>query len=57
MLSIPFSCFIFLHSIYQYNAPYILLIYFVDLPQPQCKLSEARDFSFVHYCVPGSQKK
>lgn len=35
----------FLHSTYHYNRPYILLIYFADLSQPQCKPSEARFFS------------
>lgn len=56
MLSIPFPWFIFLHSTCHYNIPYILFIYSVDLPHPQCKLQEARDFPFVHYRIPGTQK-
>ena len=56
MLSVPLACFIFLHSPYQDNIPCILLIYFVVLPQPQCKLHEARDFAFVHFHIPGMQK-
>lgn len=54
----PLFMFCFFHSTYHYNVPYILLIYLVSLSQPQCKLSEARGFSFVHCCcVPGSQKE
>lgn len=56
MLSILFPCFIFLRSTDHDNIPYILLIAFVDLPQPQRKLSEAKDCSFVRYCVPAARK-
>lgn len=56
MLSIPFPCFNFLHTTYRYNIVCISHIYLAHLPQPQCKLCEVRDFSFVHYSIPGSQK-
>lgn len=56
MLSVPLACFIFLHSTYHDDIPCILLIYFVVLPQPHCKLHEARDFAFVHFHTPGMQK-
>lgn len=56
MLSVPFSCFVFLHGTYHCNVTYILLISLVALSQPPWKLRGARGFSSVHSCVPGSQK-
>ena len=53
----PFHALVFSIPLTTIIYPLCTLMYFVHLPHPQCKLCEARDFSSVYYCIPGSQKE